>query len=804
MKRIFRVLAFVCLLAAPAMASTIPITGTIRMANGNLFNGRIRFTLSYGAARDSCSSNIVVAQTVEFPVANGALPSSALITPNDCLQPANTFYTAEYMTGAGAKLAQNVYYVSGQTFNIGTAIPTPVTTSNISFGDFTGLVNVTSKHVNGIRMADLFTGATGGAKIASAIADLPSTGGTVMACGIEGPQTISSDPFAGVTKPVTLMLCTGATYVSSISFTVPGNVTINYAEGAVISMNGATLLTYNGGVTGTLSQHFAGAGSVSFGIGSVATGYTAWFGDIGDNINDDTAEIQAGVDACRYACKVEILQGTHKTTATIVMRAATGLNAYSGMVLSGTSKELTTISYSGPTNTAAIQMVGFQQEVRSLHVVDAGTGWQEGIQYGGTSTLGGFSSSSKISDVWVECNDKPGDGISIGRGAYQADQITIDHPYITYCTSGAAVNIMDPNAVTIGLYNVSIGHNFIGVKGTGTGTKMSIFGGEMDNNGVNVLPGAGADWSLYGVRSEGSKKTITTTVGGFPQPITFDGYQLASTYAMENTPGRPAATATSTDATHITLSVPPALASGTVVPGDYITIAGAGFAGALLHTRIASMVDTTHAVLDGGDVLTPVTNATVLYDASVQQVSFSESGGGPYTHTGNYYNFFGAPPSVETAFTLANGPQTWTSCGWGENLGTPFGITYIVGTSTIPASASWSGNYRNASPSTRMLDHFNTGHPPTQYFASNGGANNAWVISGGAEPLGPGLIITVYASAFTLQVGANTLDYNGTGPVGIYRASLGLFFNLNVAVPVNAVVTLFYDSIAGVWRLLGQ
>ena len=63
-----------------------------------------------------------------------------------------------------------------------------------------------------IRIAAYFTGADAGAKIAAAIADLPSTGGTVDARGLEGAQTISSDMFGGITKPVTLLL--GATTLS--------------------------------------------------------------------------------------------------------------------------------------------------------------------------------------------------------------------------------------------------------------------------------------------------------------------------------------------------------------------------------------------------------------------------------------------------------------------------------------------------------------------------------------------------------------------------------------------------------------
>lgn len=71
-----------------------------------------------------------------------------------------------------------------------------------------------------IRLCDRFTGSTGGAKMIAAIADLPSTGGTVDCRGLEGAQSITANPFAGVTKPVALLLgC--ATYTSTAVITIP-------------------------------------------------------------------------------------------------------------------------------------------------------------------------------------------------------------------------------------------------------------------------------------------------------------------------------------------------------------------------------------------------------------------------------------------------------------------------------------------------------------------------------------------------------------------------------------------------------
>lgn len=122
-----------CFAAMPCYAGTIPLTGTIRTPQGTLLNGRVDLSLSYSAARDTSANNIIVASKVSFPVRNGALPANAQIAPNDVLQPRNTTYLAEYFTSAGSKIGQNNFYIAGASFNLGAALPTTITTSNISF-----------------------------------------------------------------------------------------------------------------------------------------------------------------------------------------------------------------------------------------------------------------------------------------------------------------------------------------------------------------------------------------------------------------------------------------------------------------------------------------------------------------------------------------------------------------------------------------------------------------------------------------------------------------------------------------------
>lgn len=95
--------------------------------------------------------------------------------------------------------------------------------------------------VKAIRYADQYPGADASAQITAAIADLPATGGTVDARGLEGAQTISATVV--LSKPATLLLG-GATYSGSVSplfsLTHPGASLVG------LGRNSATVLSYTG------------------------------------------------------------------------------------------------------------------------------------------------------------------------------------------------------------------------------------------------------------------------------------------------------------------------------------------------------------------------------------------------------------------------------------------------------------------------------------------------------------------------------------------------------------------------------
>src|SRR6516165_3105142 len=90
--------------------------------------------------------------------------------------------TVDGVSGLGSLLARNNVWTGSNTFNGSTIINAGT--------------SIISKHIDGVRNCHAFSGGTAGVKIAACIADLPSTGGTADAGGLEGSQTWTSDVFS--------------------------------------------------------------------------------------------------------------------------------------------------------------------------------------------------------------------------------------------------------------------------------------------------------------------------------------------------------------------------------------------------------------------------------------------------------------------------------------------------------------------------------------------------------------------------------------------------------------------------------
>lgn len=123
------------LLLIPAClpATTVQVIGTISSNNGGI-NGQGCFQLPVNVI-DTSTNRALSPQSTCFRLTNGTFPAFANIVPNDVMQPQSTYYkfTAYDTTGFPVFYANYYIITGGGTFNIGLALPTTVTTSNISY-----------------------------------------------------------------------------------------------------------------------------------------------------------------------------------------------------------------------------------------------------------------------------------------------------------------------------------------------------------------------------------------------------------------------------------------------------------------------------------------------------------------------------------------------------------------------------------------------------------------------------------------------------------------------------------------------
>ncbi len=169
-------------------------------------------------------------------------------------------------------------------------------------------------NLNTVRLASQFAGADAGAKIAAAIADLPTTGGMVVA-DFEGNQTISSDPFAGVIKPGKLILGE-TTFSVGATINIPSNWSLIGAYGGqrwgtyVVGQNRGTVFSWTGGTNLPVLKLFSVRDVVLQGFtidGNLTAGSTGILLDSNNNPETHNIRIQ---DFNIYRTNVGIQWGT--------------------------------------------------------------------------------------------------------------------------------------------------------------------------------------------------------------------------------------------------------------------------------------------------------------------------------------------------------------------------------------------------------------------------------------------------------------------------------------------------------------
>jgi Pectate lyase superfamily protein len=181
--------------------------------------------------------------------------------------------------------------------------------SSAAFGQTT---NSNFANLNNIRFANAFPGSDECARIRAAIADLPATGGTVDARGIQGAQTCTTAFWGGITKNVVVWLDSQIT--EDVNDTIPANITVIMTPQASIAA----------GTSHTLTNYANLKRS-----GSPFPYNVKDYGAAGNDLTDDTTAIQNTVNAllpCAQAgttwahCGTVLLPpGKYKTTTPITV-----------------------------------------------------------------------------------------------------------------------------------------------------------------------------------------------------------------------------------------------------------------------------------------------------------------------------------------------------------------------------------------------------------------------------------------------------------------------------------------------------
>lgn len=97
--------------------------------------------------------------------------------------------------------------------------------------------------------------------------------------------------------------------------TIPDNITIKLERGAILTIANGKTLAFNGGLEAELFQIFTwtGTGEVVFGAGSIKEIYPQWWGAKGDGVTDNTAAIQAAINAVPAKGALVFPSGTYLT-----------------------------------------------------------------------------------------------------------------------------------------------------------------------------------------------------------------------------------------------------------------------------------------------------------------------------------------------------------------------------------------------------------------------------------------------------------------------------------------------------------
>ena len=265
---IIGVSALLAICAGASVGHCTTVTGTIKV-NGTPFTGNMVYQLSYPGSTGSYINMPV--SSAPIPINNGVFDTLD-IDGNDIQLPRGTYYAFKFYDPFGRMVTRLNYVITGSSYDLGAAVPTPVLTNNVNFLDLLGLRNVSilnltinnsfqiqngtiinrtgiqnAENIMGIYFAQAFniqnpSSTTCG--LAEAQTAMPSTGGILIAqpgtCNMTGTFTI--------TKPITLMGMGPGGYADSSTFsTYLSPTTLNETgTGPLVQVLPATSTTLSG------------------------------------------------------------------------------------------------------------------------------------------------------------------------------------------------------------------------------------------------------------------------------------------------------------------------------------------------------------------------------------------------------------------------------------------------------------------------------------------------------------------------------------------------------------------------------
>lgn len=201
-------------LPLPALATTV--TGTVKF-QGQPLTGYYDVALSYPSTTGAYIALPGADPSGHSSIVNGSIGTLTL-EGNDVLLPRGSYYQFTFYNAYGSAVSSLKYVITGSTFDIGTAVPTPITPANINYLDLLGLRNVSVLNLTIGNQIQIGSGAiysASGVANAQSIMDVRYSAGYASGsttCGVQ--EALTSLPATGGTIVLQLGPCTATSTIT--------------------------------------------------------------------------------------------------------------------------------------------------------------------------------------------------------------------------------------------------------------------------------------------------------------------------------------------------------------------------------------------------------------------------------------------------------------------------------------------------------------------------------------------------------------------------------------------------------------